>query len=663
MRGSRLSDVFISYARSDSLQASAIAAALREAGYAVWIDTDLPVHRAFSLVIEEQLQRAKAVIVLWSEAARASRWVPAEADMAYNSDKLVQVTLDGTLPPLPFNRVHCERVENWDGNGLPLAWNKIVDSLGELIGGEVRQSGLVAPAPPPVVTARPVERLLAVLPFDNLSSDQELDYFCDGVSEEIQRTVSDGSALKVVARSSSFQFRGAAKDIAKVAAALGTSHLLDGSVRRGGERVRISAELVDCASGNAIWGDQFDGSLDDVFELQETIARKVAAALKVALPGTRAAEDRGLPPALFDLFVRARGQIADGDAVFDDSAKQAVPLIETVTEGAPHFAPAWELLAMARAMILRSGHFEDEYEPARDAVLHAATTALQLDAKRGGAHLALAMLEPWGAYRDRENRLMQALAVSPNDPAILNAMSNFCWTVGRFKDALEFAQRACELNPLMPAPWLHLAQMKLYCGDYEGGVRLNLELHLRWADNPGIMLSLLNTAGYLGFWDIFDEVVGDVDRYDGWQADDMRAAIAFNRANRNREPDKVAKRVGRYVELVEKTGTIPLNLILSIAELTTPDTALDVAEKASYDYIHDPRGDRPSSYYPGTILGPWSKVIENPRFVQLCEKLGLCGYWIDTGQWPDCISWAPYDFKQEAAKVHDQATEAPARAQ
>ena len=601
--------------------------------------------------------------MLWSAAARASRWVPAEADMAYNTDKLVQVTLDGTLPPLPFNRIHCEHAETWNGEGLPPAWHKIAQSLSELVGGQ----SPAAEAARPVLLARtatdPKEHLLAVLPFDNLSSDKELDYFCDGVSEEIQRTVSDGSALKVVARSSSFQFRGAAKDAAKVAAALGTSHLLDGSVRRGGERVRISAELVDCASGNAIWGDRFDGSLADVFELQEMIARKVADALQVALAGSPAANERGLPLALFDLFVRARGQIADGDAVFDDSADQAVPLIEEVTQGAPYFAPAWELLAMARAMILRSGRFEGDYESARDAVLHAANTALRLDPKRGGAHLALAMLEPWGAYRERETSLTQALAVSPNEPAILNAMSNFCWTVGRFEDALEFAQKACELNPLMPAPWLHLAQMKLYGGDYEGGVRLNLDLHRRWPDNPGIMLSLLNTSGYLGFWEIFDEAVVDVERFDGWQADDMRATIAFNRANRSRDPVKIAKRLARYVELVDKTGTIPLNLILSIAELASPDTALDVAEKASYDYIHDPRGDRPSVYYPGTILGPWSKVIESPRFVRLCERLGLCKYWIETGRWPDLIAWAPYNFRKEAVEVHDIATGGQGRAQ
>ncbi|WP_427963625.1 TIR domain-containing protein [Altererythrobacter sp.] len=650
-----MTDVFVSYARADYGQARRIADSLASAGFSVWIDDDLPAHRAFSTVIEERLNAAKAVLVLWSEDARASRWVPAEADLAFTADKLVQLSLDGVLPPLPFNRVHCETATGWNGSTDAPFWQKITASIVELSGSQGHSLELPAPTPGLAKSAANTEPLLAILPFDNLSSDEELTYFCDGMSEEIQRTVSDGSSLRVVARSSSFQFRGAEKDTAKVASALGATHLLDGSVRRGGARVRISAELVECGSRRAIWGDRFDGDLDDVFALQESIAERVAKALKVALAIESAPGGAQLPPGLYESFLRARGRIAEGDALYDDSAERAIPLLEEVTSAAPDFAPAWELLASASAASLRSGHFEGDYDERRNLVLKSAETALKLDPKRGGAYLALAFLEPWGAYRAREKLLLKALEVSPNDPASLTEMSQFCWSVGRFRDALGLAQKACELNPLMPAARLHVAQMHAYVGDYAGAIALTRQLIRRWPDNPGILISQLNTAGTLGFWEAHDEAAREIDRFDGWIARDMRAAEAYLEALRTKDPEQIEKRISRYEGLLEKTGTLPLNLVVSIAALGQVDRALDLAERASYDYVFDPQGDRPSIYYPGTILGPWSEAMKQKRFAPLCVRLGLSAYWIETGAWPDCVEWTPYNFKEEVRAAHEAA--------
>ncbi|WP_338468466.1 TIR domain-containing protein [Novosphingobium sp. ZN18A2] len=643
-----MADVFVSYARNNYEQARAAAERLRERGYSVWIDDELPAHRAFSTVIEESLNEAAAVLVLWSQDARVSRWVPAEAGMAYNADKLVQMSVDGALPPLPFNHVHCEMATGWKGEPDAPAWLKIDASIAEL--AKARANGTPARAPvrkaqlPLRPTAQP---MLAVLPFDNLSSDDELTYFCDGVSEEIQRSVSDGSDLKVIARSSSFQFRGTDKDTDKVAAALGASHLLDGSVRRGGMRVRISAELVDCSTRSAIWGDRFDGELEDVFELQDSIAKAVAKAVTKALKVDFApkGKERTAPPDLYDDFIRARGWLAEGDATFDDSAKRAIPLLEKVTSGAPDFAQAWELLASARAWALRTGLYDGPYDEGRGGVIDAAHKALELDHSCGGAYAALAMLEPWGAYAEREELLSKALEVSPRDPAILTEMSVFYWSVGRFRDALALAEQACELNPLMPSAQLLVSQMRLYTGDYEGGIEMNRRIRRRWPDNPGIQLSQINSASFLDFWDAYDEAVPDIERFDGWQAKDMWAAKAYADAKRTRDPVLIEKRVARYVQLLEETGTLPLNLILSIAKLGKVEFALDLAERASYDYVFDPQGARPSIYYPGTILARWSDSLRVPRFAKLCRRLGLADYWVNTGNWPDCVEWVPYDFK------------------
>ena len=637
-----MAEIFISYARSTAEQAQAAARGLREEGYEVWIDDALPAHREFSVVIEEKLREVDAVLVVWSDDARRSRWVLAEADLAHEQGKLVQFSLDGTIPPFPFNRVHCEQGIGWSGDITAAPWRKIVASVEDLAGtGADTLPGLGQEF------ARPTSRdpLLAVMPFDNFSADAELDFFCDGISEEIQRTVASGSSLKVVARASSFQFRGADKDTARVASALGATHLLDGSVRRAQNRVRISAELVECTTRSAIWADRFDGDLDDVFDLQERIAEKVAEALKVAL--TPARKEEALDPASYEAYMRARGIMAEGDPLFDDAYRESIPLLERVVEAAPNFAPAWESLAECRAWTLRSGRYDKAYHIGRDGVIEAAKTALRLDAKSGGAYVALAMLEPWGAYAEREALLLKALEVSPRDTAALTDMSTFCWSVGRFRDGLRYAERACELNPLMPSARLNVAQMRAYVGDIDICVAMHEQLHRQWPDNPGILISLVNTAGTLGYWDAFDRAVPDVGQLNEWQSRDMRAALAFAQAVRTKDPELIERRMTRYREYLDKTGHLPLNLVVSIGEFGLPDEALDMAERASYDFVFNPDGARPSAYFPGTIMGPWSKVLQKPRFVHLCTRLGFSDYWKSTGKWPDCEDWVEYDFRAE----------------
>ncbi|HEY1560694.1 MAG TPA: winged helix-turn-helix domain-containing protein [Caulobacteraceae bacterium] len=489
---------------------------------------------------------------------------------------------------------------------------------------------------------------LAVLAFDNHSGDPALDYFCDGVSDEIQQTVAQGTTLKVVARSSSFQFRGAEKAVDAVSMALGCTHLLDGSVRLGGARVRIAAELVECASGATLWASRFDGELGDIFSLQETIAEAVAQALKITLAAPSHASV--LDPDIYQLFLRARSVLAEGSFQFDDSAFQATPLLEQVTLAAPNHASAWELLASARAAALRSRIFEGDFEEMRVRAREAAHLALQLDPKRGGAYAALAMLEPWGAYLARERLLSRALEVAPRDPAILTEMSTFCWAVGRFHEALRLAEQASELNPLMPSALLQVAMMRTYVGDYETSIRMHQELHRRWPGHAGILLSLLNIAATLGFWDAYDAAADAVEAFEGWQGRDLRATLAFAEAVRSKDPAIHAKRLRRYSELLERTGTLALNLIEGISQMGMVDKAFELAEDARFAHIFDPKGAAPSGYFPGTVLGRWSALNREPRFIALCDRLGLCSYWTQSGHWPDCADWAPYDFKSEVRR-------------
>src|SRR5215207_6819937 len=120
-----MADVFISYARPDEGQAERVADALRASGYGVWRDDELPAHRAYAEVIEERLKGAKAVVVLWSTEAARSQWVRAEADAARTAGTLIQASLDGTIPPMPFNQIQCADLKDWDGKPVTLGWRKL----------------------------------------------------------------------------------------------------------------------------------------------------------------------------------------------------------------------------------------------------------------------------------------------------------------------------------------------------------------------------------------------------------------------------------------------------------------------------------------------------------------------------------------------------------
>ncbi|NNC59668.1 MAG: TIR domain-containing protein [Erythrobacter sp.] len=663
VRGGSISDIFLSYNRKDADIARRFAEGLEREGFTVWWDQALRSGEAYDEVTEAALRNARAVVVLWSPRSVGSRWVRAEATIAERNGTLVPAMIEACERPIMFELTQTAELGHWGGEVNDPAWLAFVEDVAKFVAKPAHPPHNPVPVDPPPEPARSATAvleetvpLLAVLPFDNLSSDEELTYFCDGVSEEIQRTVASLTKLRVVARSSSFQFRGKDKTIDRVTGALGTSHLLDGTVRRSGARVRISAELVDCATHNAMWADRFDGDLDDVFTLQENIAEAVAEALKVKLAPP--AKSAVLDPAVYELFLRARGILAEGDPEFDDSATRAVPMLEEVVHSSPDFAPAWELLAGARAWILRSAHTQTDFAEGRNGVVHAADTALRLDPKRIGAYVALARLEPWGAYSAREKLLDRALAVAPHDPEALNEMSVFCWSVGRFREALRLAEQACELNPLMPSARLHVAQMRTYVGDYEASIRMLLSLHRRWPKNAGILLSLLGFAAGLGFRDAYDGAVGDAEDFDGWQAWALRETRLYAEAMWSGDEEKKRDRLDSYKRLLEKTGTVPLNIVQCVSDLGTTEEALQMAERASFDHIFRPEGDRPSAIYPGVVLGRWSDVNKTTRFIGLCDKLGLCDYWVKTDKWPDCVDWTPYDFKAEVKRSVRQAAAA-----
>lgn len=291
-----MADVFISYARSSETEARTISEALITLGYRVWRDDQLPAHRAYAEVIEERLIEAKAVVVLWSKEAARSQWVRAEADVARGRGTLVQAMLDAAKPPLPFNQIQCCSLIDWAGDSDHHDWRKLTASIDQLI-NEGPKSGEDEDQSSPAATdrrpaqygkARRARLSIVVLPFANMSRDPEQEYFVDGVTESLTTDLSRIHGSFVIARNTAFTFKGKSVDITRIGEELNVRYALEGSVQRGGDRVRVNVQLVSAETGAHLWAERFDKPVEDIFEMQDQIVSRLARALDVQLVAAEA---------------------------------------------------------------------------------------------------------------------------------------------------------------------------------------------------------------------------------------------------------------------------------------------------------------------------------------------------------------------------------------
>ena len=644
-----MSDTFISYARSSARYARAAAEMLRAAGYSVWLDDELPAHRNFTRVIEEQLDAAHAVLVIWSKDAAESDWVMSEAERARSAHKLVQVRVDDTQLPMPFDQIQCADLRDWTDEADAPAWSGVLRGIADLVEPGAWDAPVKRKS-----NAAETEPLLAILAFDNLSDDPEMVYFSDGLSEEIQQTVSQGTDLRVIGRASSFQFRGADKAASNVASRLGVTHVLDGAVRRSSDRVRISAQLVACNAETTLWSDRFEGDLTDVFALQDKIATAVASALRREFDG----ESRSALDALaYDLYLKAKAlrpkSMTLADRVQANHARLA--MLEEVVGSAPDFPPALAALAFCRAQSLRT--FGRSHFPAitQANVVDTARSALELDPGLGVAYQALSWVEPSSSYGARESLQRQALAVAPNDADVLHSMAEFCHSVGYMQERLRFVERAWRLDPVSYA--VSYTKALDHVGRYDEAVNLWNQVLAEHPDEESAMQGAINAAAATAEWERLELLVNTASER-GMDSDAFWTYVNHNRNLRNPDPEYVAKHLRMGKEALAQHGTFPLSYPCSLARMGLTDEAFEMLEVASFDKMLD---FTIFEGVDGAIFRHENRALTlDRRFVRLCARLGLCAYWFSAGRWPDCADQVPYDFRTEARRLITQDGE-PAR--
>ena len=314
------------------------------------------------------------------------------------------------------------------------------------------------PAAAPTTQARELAESgtsIAVLPFVNMSSDPEQEYFSDGLSEELINLLVKLPDLKVIARTSSFAYKGKDTRIADIAKELGVAHVLEGSVRKAGDKLRITAQLIHAADSTHLWSETYDRQLTDIFAIQDEIAAEVVRALEPTLGVTPAASSVPRDLDAYHLFLKGR-HLAQG--LTKSELERATTLFERSLERNPDYAPAWVELARARVLQEDFGLLDrpESYDRAREAV----GRALTLDPNSAGALSLMGWIRTVDFdWTGAEANFRRALEIEPgNADAILRAG----WIAaeqGRYEEGLRLVRKAIELDPLRVSGYDYLGYL------------------------------------------------------------------------------------------------------------------------------------------------------------------------------------------------------------
>jgi TolB-like protein len=407
-------DVFLSYNREDQAAAKRFAEAFEAAGLSVWWDVTLRSGEAYDQVTEEALRTAKAVVVLWSPRSVVSRWVRAEATLADRNRTLVPARIEACALPIMFELTQTAELSHWHGKADDPMWLGFLGDVRRIVGiTTLREPAAnMSQAQPPAKRQSAGSRAsIAILPFINRSDLREDDIFANGMVDDLTVALSLTRQIKVVAASATAAYRKDARDLRQIGQDLGVRYLLEGNVRRIGDHLRVTAQLVEAKTDNILWTQKFDRPLAELAELQEELASEVAAHLGVEVQ--RAELERALRKpgdiTAWEALLRSdahlfRGTLAGREAAVAE-AKRAVAID-------PEYGAAYAVLAAAQAVLLP---FRGKGDPALEAEL-------------------------------AENA-RRAQSFDPSNPLVLCRLAAAHNRLGRFDDALLLIERAIAQNP------------------------------------------------------------------------------------------------------------------------------------------------------------------------------------------------------------------------
>ncbi|WP_310497520.1 TIR domain-containing protein [Sandarakinorhabdus sp.] len=472
-------DIFLSYSRQDLAVAGKMAAALVAAGHDVWWDQALKAGEVYDKVTETALREARLVVVLWSKVSVESDWVRSEATVALQRGALVPVMIEACQRPVMFELRQSADLIGWKGNAKdPRLFAFVADvtrQLGappqaapaapagigrrQLIGGAAATAGLAAAG---FVgwrqwgseTRDSAPTSIAVLPFANLSGDPAQAYFSDGIAEELRSALATIAGLKVAARTSSELMRNT--DILEAATKLGVAHVLTGSVRRGGGKIRVTAQLLDGQTGLESWSQAYDRPAGDVLDVQTGIAQSVANALSLQFGKAAALVGGTKNPIAYDAYLRARSNKLVDEAGY----LEALADIDAAITADPDFALAHAFRALQLVNIAYNSYYGEARLAKLPEAQEAANRAIELAPTLRLAYSVIGRAKQLSYdFTGAEAAFAKAATLPLQTGRGLIFEGLFQSEMGRSKPALALIDKAVALDPLSPTPMRNRIQI------------------------------------------------------------------------------------------------------------------------------------------------------------------------------------------------------------
>lgn len=636
-----MASVFLSYDRDDAHIAPSIAAALEKAGHSVWWDKHISGGSQFSKEIEQALDKADVVVVVWTRFSIESPWVRDEAGAGRDRNRLVPLSLDGTLPPLGFRQFQSIDLGSWSGRGRVPRREEILSAIDRQLKGP----GLHTPAPAPVKRHRrgPSLSMWAVIavvigmffvivglligrPWESTRSS----------TPTVSVKAGDGSALsKDMARNLLVKLGSQQTDPAKgvriVDSAKGVSDIqfvMNGSQR--GELIHANVALGSGRDQSIVWSKDFERPLSARSDLEESIASAAGSALRCARDEASGEYGR-LNEDLRRTYLNACAAVTD----FLYDSDSVIPQLRQVTQKAPRFRPAWALLLSAEtdyASTLRRD--TEETRAVRSALAKDAASARKIDPNMAEAMLAELEVRPARPLTEVMAIVDKAKQLDPQNPRVLLAHSRGLSRVGRMDDARADADAAATIDSLSPSTRANLIFALVFAGQVDRA-RIELASAKRiWPDS-----SNLREAEYeieLRYGADFEKISREMG-YIG---------PGFQIYKKAREHPSEST-IGPYMAFMRKPenkGRMAFAL-QGLGEVNRPNEFYQLLAEA------DDGGMLSSDA--SLLFRPWMAPIRrDPRFMVLAKRLGLVDYWQKSGQWPDFCADAQlrYDCKKEAAR-------------
>lgn len=639
-----MASVFLSYSRDDVERVRPLAAALERAGHHVWWDRHIAGGEEYSNAIEQALEAADAVLVVWTATSIKSAWVRDEAGQGRDTHRLVPVTFDSCTPPLGFRQYQTIDLSMWNGRATSSALEPILDALNRTWRAPDEKRTAVRERPLPAERAARRWQLAAatgltalllvaggvlyprVAQSGSISPKIGLGQFAV-VSGNLPKQIPQLIGQEVLAAF------GAENDVAVVATPAASADVapfvMDGSIGEGGSTVRYTMNLRDSRSGVLLWSQDYDRDATDTIAPRQ-VAVEATQVVRCGLWGAAAYKRRMSDEAL-SLYLKWCNQHWSGSG--DDSAE--LDAARAVTAAVPDFSFGWSARALAAVPLAQDSTSTDAQQNAKE-VRDAAVRSIKLDNQNPEGYMALAGLLSLNQYAERERLLRKAISVRRLECGCERlSYGDFLASVGRMNDAADEYQRGEAKMPLAPFSNLRLAQAFYMLGRHEEGDKVLSKTADLWPDASDVELLKIKSA----FWSRkYDQALAALNSPELRLGREQRDALiaAFGALKDGKPPDR-ARAITLLEQCAANAKQLDRLIVAALASLGDQGGAIAGAER-----LIASRGYR----YADVLFEPnLASARQSQGYAALVKRLGLTRYWRSRGDAPDiCMEAARPSF-------------------